>query len=176
MRYTSQHSVPREEIVLRIGQGFDFHALKAGRRLVLGGIVIDYDKGLEGHSDADVLTHAIIDALLGGAGLGDIGMHFPDDDPSYKDANSIDLLKEVCLWIRNRGFEVSNVDATVFAQEPKLSPYRQAIEEKLATAMGIAPDCMNLKATTTERLGFVGRGEGIGSSAAALLRPAGGAV
>ncbi len=160
--------------MLRIGQGFDFHALKAGRRLVLGGINIEYEKGLEGHSDADVLTHAIIDALLGGAGLGDIGTYFPDDDPSYKDADSIDLLKEVCLWIRRRGLEVSNVDATVFAQEPKLSPYRSVIEEKLAVAMNIAPNCMNLKATTTERLGFIGRGEGIGSSAVALLRPVGG--
>lgn len=154
---------------MRIGQGFDFHALKVGRKLVLGGVTINHDKGLEGHSDADVLTHAIIDALLGAAGLGDIGMHFPDDDPSYKDANSINLLEVVCMWVRRAGLKISNVDATVFAQEPRLHPYRKAIQKKLADAMDISEDCMNLKATTTEQLGFIGRREGIGSSAVALL-------
>jgi len=157
--------------VLRVGQGFDFHALKAGRKLVLGGVLVDHDRGLEGHSDADVLTHAIIDALLGAAGLGDIGMHFPDDDPSYKDANSLDLLRKVCRIIRRQGWEISNVDATVLAQEPKLAPYRGAIEQELASCMGISQNSVNLKATTTEKMGFIGRGEGMGSSAVAMLRP-----
>ncbi len=155
--------------MLRVGQGFDFHALTKGRNLVLGGVVIDYDKGLAGHSDADVLTHAIIDALLGAAGLGDIGIHYPDSDPSYKDASSLEFLKEVCVTIRRQGWEISNVDATVLAQEPKLFPYRHAIVEKLATTMGISQNAINIKATTTERLGFIGRMEGIGSSAVAML-------
>ena len=154
---------------MRIGQGFDFHALKPRLKLVLGGVIIDHDKGLEGHSDADVLTHAIIDALLGAAGLGDIGMHFPDDDPSYKDANSIDLLGKVCVNIRNHGWEISNVDATVFAQEPKIAPHRQTMEKNLASCMGVSETSVNVKATTTEGLGFVGRREGIGSSAVAML-------
>ena len=157
------------ESFLRIGQGFDAHRLLKGRKLILGGEEIDYPKGLEGYSDADVLTHAVIDAILGAAGLGDIGMHFPDSDPAYKGASSISMLEVVSGKIRTMGFRISNLDATVFAEYPKIGPYREAISDNLARATGIAMNRINVKATTTERLGFTGRGEGIAASAIALL-------
>ncbi len=140
-----------------------------GRRLILAGVHISYEKGLDGHSDADVLTHSVMDALLGAAGLGDIGLHFPDTDQEFKDADSMELLKKVCQLIREKGLEIENVDITIFAQEPKLHPYRKTMEDNLAHAMGISNDRINLKATTTEKLGFIGRREGLGSSAIALL-------
>lgn len=167
--YTASHKRHGRESFLRIGQGFDAHRLLQGRKLILGGEEIDYPKGLEGHSDADVLTHAVIDAILGAAGLGDIGMHFPDSDPAYKGASSISMLEVVSGKIRTMGFRISNLDATVFAEYPKIGPYREAISDNLARATGIAMNRINVKATTTERLGFTGRGEGIAASAVALL-------
>lgn len=155
--------------MVRVGQGLDFHKLVRGRNLILGGVLISHEKGLDGHSDADVLTHAVMDALLGAVGLGDIGMHFPDTSQDFKDANSLELLEKVCRMIREKGFEIANVDATVVAQEPKLHPYRKDIKSNLAKAMGVPEDRINLKATTTEKLGFIGRKEGIASSATALL-------
>ncbi len=165
----SQYWLSSREPALRIGQGFDVHRLVPGRSLILGGEEIEYPKGLEGHSDADVLTHALIDAILGAAGLGDIGMHFPDTDPAFRDASSIGMLQAVCSKVSRLGWKVSNIDITVFAENPKLGPYRKAIVSNLADAVGIAVDRVNLKATTTERLGFIGRGEGIAASAVALL-------
>ncbi len=157
---------------MRIGQGFDAHKFAEGRKLVLGGEVIDYSLGLEGHSDADVLTHALIDALLGAAGLGDIGMHFPDSDPTYRDAHSLDLLKVICEAVRSLGFRIANVDTTVFAQHPKIAPYRAAMVGNLASTLDIEPECVNVKATTTEGMGFLGRGEGIAAAAVVLLETA----
>lgn len=154
---------------MRIGQGFDFHGFAEGRKLVLGGVVIDYEFGLQGHSDADVLTHAVIDALLGAAALGDIGMHFPDTDPVHKDASSIEMLKIIVNAIESLGHSIINVDATVLAQEPKVGPYRASIVGNLAAALGLEPEQINVKATTTEGLGFIGRMEGIGASAVALI-------
>jgi 2-C-methyl-D-erythritol 2,4-cyclodiphosphate synthase len=157
------------ELGLRIGQGFDVHKLAAGRKLIIGGQEIHYPKGLEGHSDADVLTHALMDALLGASGLGDIGMLFPDSDAKFRGASSISLLEVVCSKVSALGWRVSNVDLTVIAENPKLGPHRQAIVSNLANAMGIDSDRINLKATTTEGLGFIGRGEGIAASAVAVL-------
>lgn len=154
---------------MKIGQGFDAHKLVAGRRLILGGKEIDYPLGLEGHSDADVVIHALIDALLGAAGLGDIGMHFPDSDPTYKDASSVGMLETIINAIESLGFRVVNVDVTIFAQEPRIGPVRAAIVGNLAAAMKIEPDQVNVKATTTEGMGFIGRCEGIASSAVVLL-------
>ena len=154
---------------MRIGQGFDTHALVAGRRLVIGGVDIPHEKGLAGHSDADVLIHAVCDALLGAAGLGDIGAHFPDSDPRYKDADSRELLIEVRQLVRGRGFQVANVDATIIAQAPRMAPHIPAMRANLAADLGIAVDAVNVKAKTTEKLGFVGRGEGIAAEAIALL-------
>jgi 2-C-methyl-D-erythritol 2,4-cyclodiphosphate synthase len=154
---------------LRIGQGFDVHGFAEGRRLILGGVEFDFPLGLAGHSDADVLSHAIIDALLGAAGLGDIGMHFPETDPAYRDVSSIGMLETISKAIRSIGFHIANIDATVFAQNPRIGPYRAAMVEKLAAACEIEPEQVNLKATTTEGLGFIGRGEGIAASAVALL-------
>ncbi len=154
---------------MRIGQGFDAHRFAPGRRLILGGVEIDHPEGLLGHSDADVLVHALVDALLGAAGLGDIGMRFPDTDPSYKGICSIVLLKDVVDELRNSGFMISNVDMTVIAQKPKIGPYRSRILSTLSKALGIDQSRVNLKATTTEKMGFTGRQEGIAASAVALL-------
>ncbi|MBQ3702466.1 MAG: 2-C-methyl-D-erythritol 2,4-cyclodiphosphate synthase [Oscillospiraceae bacterium] len=154
---------------MRIGHGYDVHRLVEGRRLILGGIEIPYEKGLLGHSDADVLTHALMDSLLGAAALGDIGKLFPDSDPRYAGADSVELLREVCRVIREAGYQVGNVDCTVIAQRPKLAPFIPQMREKLASAMGIAPDHVSVKATTEEGLGFSGEGLGIAAHAVALI-------
>jgi 2-C-methyl-D-erythritol 2,4-cyclodiphosphate synthase len=154
---------------MRIGQGFDAHALVTGRKLVIGGVQVPYDKGLAGHSDADVLIHAVCDALLGAAGLGDIGKHFPDSDSRFKDIDSRKLLREVARLIEAEHLKVVNVDATVIAQAPRLAPHVAAMRANLAADLGIAPVVVNIKAKTTEKLGFVGRGEGIAAEAIALL-------
>jgi 2-C-methyl-D-erythritol 2,4-cyclodiphosphate synthase len=154
---------------MRIGQGFDAHALVAGRKLIIGGVDIPHEKGLAGHSDADVLIHAVCDALLGAAGLGDIGAHFPDSDARYKDIDSRKLLREVAQLLKRNKLRVVNVDATIIAQAPKMAPHIPAMRANLASDLGIAPDAVNIKAKTTEKLGFVGRGEGIAAEAIALL-------
>lgn len=154
------------------GIGYDSHRLAAGRRLVLGGIEIPSELGLTGHSDADVLTHAVIDALLGAAGLGDIGEHFPDSDERYRDADSIELLQTVLPRVIAQGLELVNVDTTVVMESPKLGPHREAIRERLAVALGLAPMRVNVKATTGEGIGFVGRGEGVAALAIVSLRVA----
>ena len=153
----------------RIGQGFDVHALVEGRPLVLGGVTIPFDRGLLGHSDADALLHAICDALLGAAALGDIGRHFPDTDPAFAGADSRVLLREVAKRVRAAGYSIGNVDATIIAQAPKMAPHVPAMIERIASDLGIPPDCVNVKAKTTERLGFTGRGEGIATEAIALV-------
>jgi len=154
---------------LRIGLGHDVHAFAADRKLILGGVEIDYELGLAGHSDADVLAHAISDALLGAARAGDIGKLFPDTDPAYAGADSMRLLSEVAAHVRSLGFKIIDIDSVICAQEPKLSPHRDAMRENLAAAMGVEVDCVGVKATTTEGLGFEGRKEGISASAVALL-------
>jgi 2-C-methyl-D-erythritol 2,4-cyclodiphosphate synthase len=152
------------------GIGYDCHRLVAGRRLILGGVEIPHELGLEGHSDADVLTHAVVDALLGAAGLGDIGEHFPDTDERYRDADSLVLLETVLTTVIATGLEVVNVDCTVVLEAPRLAPHRQAIRERLARALGLSPTRVNVKATTGEGLGFIGRGEGVAALAVASLR------
>jgi 2-C-methyl-D-erythritol 2,4-cyclodiphosphate synthase len=154
---------------MRIGQGFDVHELVVGRRLVIGGATIPYGRGLDGHSDADVLLHAICDALLGAAGLGDIGRHFPDTDPAYQNADSRELLREVIGKVRAKGLKVVNVDATILAQEPRMAPHVPQMVENIAADLGIAASVVNIKATTTEHLGFLGRAEGIAAQAVVLL-------
>ena len=154
---------------MRVGMGYDVHKLVEGRRLILGGVDIPFEKGLLGHSDADVLLHAVMDSLLGAAALGDIGYHFPDTDEKYKGADSLFLLKEVGRIISDAGFAVGNIDATVIAQRPKLSPYREAMRENIANALGIDVGQVSVKATTEEGLGFTGSGEGISSQSIALL-------
>jgi 2-C-methyl-D-erythritol 2,4-cyclodiphosphate synthase len=154
---------------MRIGQGFDVHALVAGRRLVIGGVTIPHGKGLEGHSDADVLLHAICDALLGAAGLGDIGRHYPDTDPAFKGADSRSLLRDVSTKLKAKGLKAVNVDATVMAQEPRMAPHVARMVENIAADLGIAPAAVNIKATTTEHLGFIGRAEGIAAQAVVLV-------
>jgi len=154
---------------MRIGQGFDAHALVEGRKLVIGGVQIPYEKGLAGHSDADVLIHAVCDALLGAAGLGDIGTHFPDTDARYKGIDSRKLLREVAQLLRQKKLRIANVDATIIAQAPKMAPHTAAMRANLASDLGVAPDAVNVKAKTTEKLGFTGRGEGIAAEAVALL-------
>ena len=154
---------------MRVGQGFDVHALVEGRKLVIGGVEIPYERGLLGHSDADVLLHAITDALLGAAALGDIGRHFPDTDPKWKGADSRTLLFEVASKVREAGWKIVNVDATIIAQAPKMAPHIPLMVERIASDLGIEPGCVNVKAKTTERLGFTGRGEGIAAEAIALL-------
>ncbi|OIP99288.1 MAG: 2-C-methyl-D-erythritol 2,4-cyclodiphosphate synthase [Zetaproteobacteria bacterium CG2_30_46_52] len=154
---------------IRIGQGFDVHAFAENRALILGGIHVPYHLGLAGHSDADVLIHAICDALLGAACLGDIGKHFPDTDPAYKGADSTDLLRQVHTSIVDLGYAIGNIDATVIAQQPKLATYITPMRERLANVLGIDADAINIKATTTEKLGFTGRGEGIAAQAVVLL-------
>jgi 2-C-methyl-D-erythritol 2,4-cyclodiphosphate synthase len=157
---------------VRIGQGFDVHALVAGRKLVIGGVAIPFEKGLAGHSDADVLIHAVCDALLGAAALGDIGRHFPDTDSRYKDADSRALLREVGKKIRDAGFSIANLDATILAEAPKMAPHIPAMVVNLAADLGIRPGQVNVKAKTAEKLGAIGRGEGIAAEAIALLVPA----
>ena len=154
---------------MRIGHGYDVHRLVEGRELVLGGVKIPYEKGLLGHSDADVLTHALMDALLGACALGDIGKLFPDSDAEYKGADSVELLKKVCSLIYSKGYRISNVDCTVLAQRPKLAPYIPQMRENLSNAMDIAADCVSVKATTEEGLGFTGEGLGIAAHAVALI-------
>jgi len=159
--------------VTRTGIGYDSHRLAEGRRFVLGGVEIPHTHGLAGHSDADVLTHAVIDALLGAAGLDDIGHHFPDGDERFKDADSIALLAEVLAAVGARGLRVVNVDCTVVAERPKIAPHRAAIRARLAGVLGVAEQDVNVKASTGEGVGFVGRGEGVAALAVATLAPAG---
>ena len=155
--------------MLRIGHGYDVHAFAEGRRLVLGGVDIPHRWGLAGHSDADVLVHALMDALLGALREGDIGQLFPDTDPAYEGADSLVLLAHVCDLVRERGWRIVDADCTVAAQAPKMAPHRAAMRENMAAAMGVPVECVGVKATTTERLGFVGREEGIAAWAVALL-------
>lgn len=154
---------------LRIGHGYDVHRLVAGRRLVLGGVDIPWDKGLLGHSDADVLTHAVMDALTGAARLGDIGKLFPDTDPRYAGISSLKLLEEVGRLLREKDCEVVNIDTTLLAQAPKIAPYKAAMAERIAAALGIEPERVNVKATTEEGLGFTGDGSGMAAHAVALV-------
>ncbi len=154
---------------VRVGHGYDVHRLVEGRKLILGGVDIPWEKGLLGHSDADVLVHAVMDALLGAAGLGDIGQHFPDTDPAYAGADSLGLLEHVTALLRERGYVVGNVDATILAQRPKLAPHISKMRENLARAMGVDPDRVNVKATTEEGLSFTGSGEGMAAHAVALI-------
>jgi 2-C-methyl-D-erythritol 2,4-cyclodiphosphate synthase len=155
--------------MLRTGLGLDMHAFVPGRPLILGGVDIPHEEGLVGHSDADVLTHAVIDALLGAAGLGDIGQHFPDTDPRFAGADSIALLRTVVQYLGERGFTIGNIDATVVLERPRLAPYRDAIRSRLAETLGLPADAVNVKATTGEAIGFVGRGEGAAAMAVATL-------
>ncbi len=154
---------------MRIGTGYDVHKLVPGRKLILGGVTVPYELGLDGHSDADVIVHAIMDALLGAAALGDIGQHFPDNDPEYKDADSIELLKEVGNILRKEGYKVGNIDSTIIAQRPKLMTFLPEMRKNVAVALGIDVNQVSIKATTEEHLGFTGRGEGISSQAVALI-------
>ena len=154
---------------MRIGQGYDVHRLTAGRRLILGGVEIEWDKGLYGHSDADVLTHAIMDALLGAAALGDIGMMFPDSDERFKDADSLLLLSSVGKRLSEQGYRISNIDSTIVAQAPKLAAQIPEMRSRIARALGIDFNQISVKATTEERLGFTGSGEGIAAQAIALI-------
>ena len=154
---------------MRIGQGYDVHKLAEGRRLILGGVDVPYEKGLLGHSDADVLVHAVMDALLGAAALGDIGQHFPDTDPAYKGISSIELLKKVGELLEEKGYVIENIDATISAQRPKLAPYRPRMASNIADALHLDVSRVSVKATTEEGLGFTGTGEGISSQAITLL-------
>lgn len=154
---------------MRIGHGYDVHRLVEGRDLILGGVKIPYEKGLLGHSDADVLLHAVSDALLGAAGLGDIGRHFPDTDPQYKGADSLELLRQVYRKISEKGYRVGNIDVTMIAQRPRLKDYIPQMQANIAAAVGTAPDRVNVKATTEEKLGFTGTGEGMSCHAVCLL-------
>ena len=155
--------------MMRIGHGYDVHRLVLERKLILGGVDVPFERGLLGHSDADVLTHAVMDALLGAAGLGDIGKHFPDTDPAYAGADSMKLLEHVAGLLRARGWQVSNVDATILAQRPKLAPYIPAMRRALAGHLGLEEEQVNVKATTEEGLGFTGSGEGMAAHAVCLL-------
>jgi 2-C-methyl-D-erythritol 2,4-cyclodiphosphate synthase len=166
---STEAAVPAAMPAMRIGSGFDVHAFAEGRRLVIGGVDIPYERGLDGHSDADVLLHAISDALLGAAALGDIGRHFPDTDPRWKGADSRRLLRHVCSLVAERGWRVGNVDATIIAQAPRMAPHVAAMVANIAADLGIEAGAVNVKATTTERLGFTGRGEGIAAQAVATI-------
>ena len=157
---------------MRIGQGYDVHRLTEGRELILGGVKIPYEKGLLGHSDADVLLHAVMDALLGAAALGDIGQHFPDTDPAYEGISSMELLEKVAEILEEHHYLVENIDATIIAQRPKLLPYRTQMAKNIACALGIHENQVSVKATTEEGLGFTGSGEGISAQAIALLASA----
>ena len=154
---------------LRIGNGYDVHRLETGRKLILGGVEIPFEKGLFGHSDADVLTHAVIDALLGAAGLGNIGALFPDTDAQYKNADSLALLRRCMALVRQNGWHVVNIDTVLVAQAPRLSPYLTEMQQRLAVAMGIAPEQMSIKPKTEEKLGFTGSGDGMAAHAVCLL-------
>ena len=154
---------------MRIGQGFDAHALVAGRKLIIGGVEIPYEKGLAGHSDADLLLHAICDALIGAAALGDIGTHFPDTDARYQGIDSRKVLREVAALLARKGWRVANVDATIIAQAPKMAPHIARMRDNIAADLGIPATDVNIKAKTTEKLGFVGRGEGMAAEAVALI-------
>ncbi len=156
--------------MFRIGQGYDVHKLICDRKLIIGGVDIPYEKGLLGHSDADVLTHAIMDALLGALALGDIGGHFPDSDPEYSGADSLALLKKVSEIIKNHGYEISNIDSTIIAQKPKMAPHIEAMRKNMASVLEISIEKISIKATTEEGLGFTGEGLGISSSAICLLQ------
>lgn len=155
--------------MMRIGQGFDAHQLVAGRKLIIGGVEIAYEKGLLGHSDADVLMHAICDALLGAAALGDIGKHFPDSDARFKGVDSRALLRDVSALIKKQGFQVSNVDATIIAEAPRMAPHIAQMVRNIAADLSLPDEQVNVKATTTEKMGFTGRGEGIAAQAVCLL-------
>ena len=155
--------------MFRIGQGFDVHPLAEGRKCIIGGVEIPYEKGLLGHSDADVLLHAISDAILGALGEGDIGRHFPDTDPAYKDADSVKLLERVWAMAKAEGYRLGNVDATIIAEQPKMAPHIPRMRETIARTLEADPSRVNVKATTTERLGFVGRKEGIAAQSVVLL-------
>ena len=154
---------------MRVGMGYDVHRLAEGRDLILGGVQIPWEKGLLGHSDADVLIHAIMDALLGAAALGDIGRHFPDTDPAYEGISSVMLLKHVAELLQENGYGITNIDATIIAQKPKMAPHIPQMRENIADVLGIGLSALNIKATTEEGLGFTGRGEGIASQAICLL-------
>ena len=156
---------------MRIGHGYDVHRLVDGRKLILGGVEIPFEKGLDGHSDADVLTHAVMDALLGAAALGDIGKHFPDNDVRYLGADSIELLKTVSAVLTEHGWRLGNLDATVIAQRPKLAPYIDVMRARIAAALGADVSAVSVKATTEERLGFTGDGSGIAAHAVCLIEP-----
>ncbi len=166
IKITTREDMPVEN---RVGTGFDVHCLTEGRKLILCGVDIPYGKGLSGHSDADVAIHALMDALLGAAALGDIGRHFPDTDPAYKGISSIKLLSQVCRMLREKGFGIGNIDVTIMAQKPKLMPYIQEMIKNVAEVTGLAQDTVSIKATTTEKLGFVGREEGIAAEAVCIL-------
>jgi 2-C-methyl-D-erythritol 2,4-cyclodiphosphate synthase len=155
--------------MIRIGHGFDVHQLVEGRKCIIGGVDIPHDKGLKGHSDADVLLHAICDALLGALALGDIGKHFPDSDPRFKGIDSRELLRHVAQLVKDKGYGVVNVDATVIAEAPRLAKHIAAMCANIAADLGVADDCVNVKATTSEKLGFTGRGEGIAAEAVCLV-------
>ena len=155
---------------MKVGTGFDVHAFTVGRKLILGGVKIDFEKGLEGHSDADVLVHAVMDAILGACGLGDIGIHFPDSDMKYKDISSLALLGEVRKKMVAEGFKIENIDTIIILQEPKVFKYFEAMRNNIANILKINISQINLKATTTEHLGFCGRGEGVAAQAIALLK------
>ena len=154
---------------MRIGHGYDVHRLQKGRELIIGGVKIPYEKGLLGHSDADVLIHAVMDALLGAAGLGDIGIHFPDTDEAYRGADSVELLKQVCILLKQKGYRIENIDATILAQAPKMKPHIPEMRRILAESCGVGEDQVNIKATTEEGLGFTGEGLGIAAHAVCLL-------
>lgn len=155
---------------MRVGSGFDVHKLVEGRDLIIGGVRIEFERGLEGHSDADVLVHAIIDALLGAAGMGDIGQHFPPSDPGFKDADSLDLLAKVAKMIRREGFvKIINIDSTIMAERPKMLEHVPEMKRNIARVLGAAKELINIKATTTEKLGFIGREEGIAAMAVCLI-------
>ena len=170
--FLKKDNVCGKVVSMRIGMGYDVHRLVEGRDLIIGGVKIPYEKGLLGHSDADVLAHAISDALLGAANLGDIGRHFPDTNPAFKGADSIVLLQQIVELLKKEGYGIGNVDATVMAERPKLAPYIPVMQERLAAAMEIEVGQLNIKATTTEKLGFVGREEGFAAEAIVLIEKA----
>lgn len=167
--YVGRGKIERKQRNMRVGTGYDVHRLTEGRELILGGVTIPFDRGLLGHSDADVLLHAIMDALLGAAALGDIGKHFPDTDPAYKGISSLELLKKVGSLLEENCFLIENIDATIIAQAPKMRPYIETMRENIARTLAIALEQVNVKATTEEGLGFTGSGEGIASQAVCML-------
>ena len=154
---------------MRVGIGYDVHRLVEGRKLVLGGVTIPFEKGLLGHSDADVLIHAVCDALLGAAGLGDIGLHFPDNDPEFKNISSMIILSKTYKFLKDKGFTVVNLDSTIMTEAPKITPFKSTMQKNIARTIEIEPDCVNVKATTLETLGMIGKGEGIGALCIALI-------